>query len=112
MEDHMLKRYAVISLVVVALITIPLLARAQSERAPLPLVHVAINSRPEIAEVRIDGAFVGTTPLPYRLTPGVHKIEMTRHAFQNWSRELTVTAENGTSVTALMDESDAKPCPK
>jgi hypothetical protein len=62
--------------------------------------------------VRIDGAFVGTTPLPYRLAPGVHKIELQRRSYQTWSRDLTVATETPTNVTALLDEREAKPCPR
>ena len=108
----MLKKYGLLSLfVVLALLVIPLIASAQSERSEPRLVPVHFNSRPEWAEVRVDGAFVGTTPLPYRLTPGVHKIEMQRRSFQNWSRDLTVISEAPTNVTALLDEREAKPCP-
>ena len=107
----MLKKYGLLSLLVVlALLVIPLIASAQSERSEQRLVPVHFNSRPEWAEVRVDGAFVGTTPLPYRLTPGVHKIELQRRSYQSWSRDLTVS-ETPTNVTALLDEREAKPCP-
>jgi hypothetical protein len=97
--------------VAAALLVIPLIASAQSEKSEPRLVHVQFNSRPEWAEVPVDGAFVGTTPLTYRLTPGVHKIELQRRSYQSWSRELTVATETPTNVTALLEERDAKPCP-
>jgi PEGA domain-containing protein len=95
---------------IMALLLIPILASAQSEKAEQRLIGVHLNSRPEFAEVRVDGVFVGTTPLPYRLTPGVHKIEMARQRYQSWSRELFVNADVPTNVTALLDESAAKRC--
>jgi hypothetical protein len=111
-EDYMLKKYGILSLLVVAaLLVIPLIASAQSEKSEPRLVHVTFNSRPDWAEVRVDGAFVGTTPLPYKLTAGVHKIEMQRRSYQSWSRDLTVSSETPTNVTALLDEREAKPCP-
>ena len=73
-------------------------------------VGVTIDSRPDHAEVEIDGKFVGTTPLPYRLTPGEHKITLSRMHYSNWSRELTVTPEISTRVTAILDEAEKKPC--
>lgn len=75
-------------------------------------VTVLIDSRPEFAEVRVDGKFVGSTPLNYRLTPGVHKLELTRMRYGAWIRELTVTEGIPTRVVGLLDEpSAAKPCP-
>ena len=58
----MTKRIAVPVLIILAVAIIPLLASAQSSLPvdrPAQLVHVSIQSRPDIAEVRIDGAFVG-----------------------------------------------------
>lgn len=70
-----------------------------------PRVSVVIDSRPDHAEIRIDGKFVGTTPLSYRLPSGTHKIELVRAGFGPWFRELTVT-DTATRVVALL-QSDA-----
>ncbi len=106
------KQIRLIALVsTLALLLIPVIAAAQSEKTER-LIPVYFNSRPEFAEVRVDGVFVGTTPLPYRLTPGVHKIELSRQRFQPWTRELFVSADVPTNVTALLDERESKPCPK
>jgi PEGA domain-containing protein len=72
-------------------------------------VHVSINSRPEFAEIHVDGKFIGTTPLNYRLTPGVHRLELTRSRYSPWVRELFVS-DVPTGVTAILDESEQKPC--
>ncbi len=106
----MLKRIAVV--IALALLLTPLIASAQSEKSESRLIPVHFNSRPEFAEVRIDGVFVGTTPLPYRLTPGVHKIELARQRYQPWTRELSVSADVPTNVTALLDEHESRPCGK
>ncbi|HSP16705.1 MAG TPA: PEGA domain-containing protein [Thermoanaerobaculia bacterium] len=97
---------------ILALLLIPLAAAAQSEKTEPRLISVQFNSRPEFAEVRVDGVFVGTTPLPYRLSPGVHKIELSRQRYQSWTRELFVSADVPTNVTALLDERESKPCGK
>jgi hypothetical protein len=106
----MLKRIAVV--VVLGLLLIPLIASAEGEKSEQRLIGVHFNSRPDFAEVRVDGVFVGTTPLPYRLTPGVHKIEMARQRYQSWTRELFVSADVPTNVTALLEDRDSKPCSK
>ncbi len=102
-----------IAVVILALLFIPLFAFAQSETSDSPrLMGVHFDSQPGYAEVRVDGAFIGTTPLPYRLRPGVHKIEMTRRGFDTWTRELLVSTDSPTNVTAVLDGRDAKPCGK
>ncbi len=98
--------------VILALILVPLAASAQAEKKETSLVAVSFDSHPEIAEVRVDGVFVGTTPLPYRLTPGVHKIEMSRTGSQSWTRELFVNDRVPTRVTAVLEEREMKPCGK
>jgi PEGA domain len=72
-------------------------------------VPVHIDSRPDLAEVWIDGKFVGSTTLAFRLTPGEHKIELVRPRYASWTRTLTVLPDQPTRVAALMQESD-KPC--
>lgn len=75
--------------------------------APAPvateLVGVTFNSRPNPAEVYVNGAFIGTTPVGRKLPPGVHVIEIGGDRYQKWRRELTVTAGNPTQVTALLE---------
>lgn len=48
---------------------------------------VSIESRPDMAEVWVDGKFVGTTPLGYRLLPGDHKVELVRPRVMGQFRE-------------------------
>ena len=105
----MLKRITIGLLVVVAVTLIAFVASAQSESAA-PRVGVSIQSRPDFAEVRVDGAFVGTAPMNFRMTPGVHRLEISRSKYDTWSRDLTVVNDNPTSVVALLDASAAKPC--
>lgn len=87
-----------------------LIASSALAADPAP-VRIHIDSRPEYAEIRISGKFVGTTPLDYQLVPGDHKIELIRPRYKSWTRELTVTAEMPTKVTALLDPTEkADPC--
>jgi PEGA domain len=82
-----------------------------ADEAPIPprAVQVQIDSRPDMAEVWVDGKFIGSTHLTYRLTPGDHKLELVRPHYTTWSRTLTV-ADQPTRVAALMQETSDKPC--
>jgi hypothetical protein len=103
-------RKTVLPVLILLALTVPLIGQQQSN-APKGNVSILIDSRPDYAEIRIDGRFIGTTPLNYRLTPGVHKLELTRGHFNSWVRELTVTEGLPTRVTALLDSPAAeKPC--
>jgi hypothetical protein len=73
-------------------------------------VPVQIDSRPDLAEVWIDGKFIGSTHLSYRLTPGDHKIELVRPRYTAWSRTLTIMPEQPTRLAALLQETNEKPC--
>jgi hypothetical protein len=65
-------------------------------------VPVQFNSKPEHAELYIDGKFVGTTDVPLRLAAGEHVIEMKRDNYETWRRELWVSSDNPTRVTGLL----------
>ncbi len=70
---------------------------------PLVRVPVSILSRPEAADIYLDGKFVGSTDVEQRLSPGVHTIEIRREGYQSWRRELTVSQGNPTRVVALLE---------
>jgi hypothetical protein len=72
---------------------------------PTETVRVAIESDPPGADVSVDGAFVGNTPLPdFRLTPGQHDIELRKPGFATWVRRLTVARETPTNVRAALEK--------
>ena len=73
-------------------------------------VNVVLDSRPDNAEIQLDGKFIGTTPVNYRLTPGVHRLEIIRGRYNAWARDLSVNAGNPTHVTALLQETAQQPC--
>ena len=106
----MLRKISV-ALAVFALL-VPLLALGQTDKPEPRLIPVHFDSQPAFAEIRVDGVFIGTAPLQYRLAPGVHKIELTRRGFQTWQRELFVSADAPTNVTALLEDHAVKPCGK
>ena len=74
--------------------------------AQLVRVPVSIISKPDPADVYINGKFVGSTDFEQRLAPGVHTIEIRREGYGSWRRELTVTNGNPTRVVALLSKSE------
>jgi hypothetical protein len=68
------------------------------------LVTVTFESQPSRAELYVDGALIGSTDLSYRLTPGVHAIEMRREGFAPWQRQLTVRAGSSTRLAAILEK--------
>lgn len=87
----------------------PLLFAADAQPASRT-VAVVFDSHPDVAEVWVDGKFIGSTHLAYRLTPGDHKIELVRPHFTTWSRTLTVNVDQPTRVAAIMQDTNEKPC--
>lgn len=69
------------------------------------LVTVFFESRPDRAELYIDGRLVGSTDLNYHLTPGVHTIEVRKEGFEMWRRELTVSPGVATKLSAMLTKS-------
>ena len=96
-------------LLLLLLLLTPILLAADAPNKPRPMT-VQIDSRPDLAEVWLDGKFVGSTPLAYRVAPGDHKIELVRPRYASWTRTLTVMPDQPTRVAALLQESNEKPC--
>jgi len=72
------------------------------------LVPVAIESEPEGADVYLDGAFVGSTPLPsYGIAAGEHVLEVSKAGFAKWNRKLLVTVGVPTRVKATLEPATA-----
>lgn len=64
-------------------------------RLDITPARIEVVSRPEGAEVSLDGKVVGTTPLQLPMTPGRHEIRIHRPGFVELSRE--VVAVRGVS---------------
>lgn len=81
----------------------PLAGSTPLNAPPVEKVRVAIDSEPSGADVNVDGAFVGNTPLPeFKLTPGQHDIEVKKLGFATWTRRITVVADTPTNVRATL----------
>jgi len=103
-------RKTILPILLLLALTVPLIGQepATSDKSYTPVV---IDSRPDYAEIQIDGKFVGTTPLSYRLTAGVHRVALTRQRYSSWVRDLVVTNGIPTRVGALLEQTSAQnPC--
>ena len=68
---------------------------------------VSIESQPSDADVFIDGAFVGNTPLPnYGLSAGDHEIEVSKSGFKKWTRRLRISPGVPTRLNASLERLD------
>ncbi len=93
------------------MLTAPLIGEEPATAAKSRSVSVYIDSRPDFAEIQVDGKFIGTTPLNYRLTPGMHRVTLTRSRFAPWTRDLLVTDGIPTRVAGLLEQTTAQnPC--
>jgi hypothetical protein len=62
---------------------------------------VSIRSKPDQADLIIDGKYVGSTPSVLQLSPGEHSILIEKAQFTPWKRIISVSA--GTAVTVNAD---------
>jgi hypothetical protein len=91
------------SAVEVALVPVAPSVSAADVPVSTATVEVAISSSIDNADVFIDDHFVGNTPLPnYRLYPGSHKIEVKAAGYETWTREMTITPNAATRVSAQL----------
>jgi PEGA domain len=74
--------------------------------ASVNTVNVAIESRPDSAEIYVAGKFIGTTPMVARLLPGDHAIEVRHPERAAWKRELTVLPDSPARVMALLTRAE------
>jgi hypothetical protein len=63
-------------------------------------VRCNFSSTPSGADINIDGKYVGNTPSQIGVTTGTHVVVITLSGFDQWKRELTVTADSAVNVTA------------
>ena len=101
MRNKRLIRNAALALIAVSLL-VATVSFAGTDNVSSPRVPVQFVSRPDYADLYIDGKFVGSTDLALRIAPGEHVVEVKRAGYDTWRRELIVTPENPTRVAALL----------
>jgi hypothetical protein len=62
-----------------------------AEAKPTERTKVNITSRPDGADIEIDGAFMGNAPSVVELAPGEHSISLKKSGFKPWERKLKVS---------------------
>ncbi len=65
---------------------------------------VQVTSKPESAEVWVDGNFVGNTPAKLNLVPGKHKVKVSLQGYVDWEREIEVLSESDVGLTAVLEK--------
>ena len=62
---------------------------------------VILTATPENADVSVDGNFVGNAPVNLKLTPGKHSVAVSAKGYQEFTREISVSA--GSEVRLVAD---------
>jgi hypothetical protein len=75
------------------------LAKATNGRSKFVL---QISSTPDGAQIQIDAAIVGVTPLNLSVASGKHEISITKSGYSDWTRTLDVNV-NTTRVEAVLE---------
>lgn len=65
---------------------------------------VTIKSVPDGGEITVDDKFIGTTPSTIQLTPGEHKIAVSKSGFKTWERIMTVNANGSINLNAELEK--------
>lgn len=78
-------------------------ARKEALAARTDLATVNIRSKPDGAEILINGAFMGYAPAALRLRSGEHQLKLTSPGKAPWERVLVVTPGGITNVQATLE---------
>jgi hypothetical protein len=64
---------------------------------------VTIKSDPDSAEITVDDKFVGTTPSTIKLSPGEHRVVVSKAGFKPWERSMTVNPNGNINLMAGLE---------
>jgi hypothetical protein len=67
-------------------------ATAESGAAPESKATLAIDSKPQGADIELDGNFAGNTPSSIGVTPGEHTIKISKDGYKHWERKIKTTS--------------------
>ncbi len=65
---------------------------------------VSIKSTPEGADVSSDGNFMGNAPASLKLSPGKHTVKVSLTGYNDWTREITVSAGSELQLNAVLEK--------
>ena len=64
--------------------------------------RITVHSDPAGAEIYVDGKFCGSTPSTLQMTEGNHLISVRSAGFQNWDRDMQLSAGSDISLDARL----------
>ena len=78
--------------------------RPQNPATPPTSGSLAVDSRPAGAQVFVDGALAGTTPLSLpQINAGDHAIRLERDGYRRWSSSVRIISGERNRVTASLE---------
>lgn len=95
-------RAIALAIIAVSLLATVSFADVQQPQQRETRVPVHFISRPDYADLYVDGQFVGSTDVSLRLPAGVRTVEIKREGYETWRRELVLSSENPTRVAAVL----------
>jgi len=81
---------------------VPGLANVRTVKEAEGTGSVAVASTPDAADITVDGNFVGNTPATLKLAAGKHTVKVTLAGYQDWTREIEVSAGSDLKLNAAM----------
>lgn len=67
-------------------------------------VKCSFSSTPSGADITLDGKYVGSTPSVIDVSTGKHAVAVTMPGFQQWKRDLTISAGSELTVNAVLQK--------
>ena len=95
-------RAVALALIAVSLLATVTFADVQPPQQRESRVPVHFISRPDYADLYVDGKFVGSTDVSLRLPAGVRTVEIKRDGYETWRRELVLSSDNPTRVAVVL----------
>jgi PEGA domain len=80
--------------------TTPAVPAAENEAC-----SVFVKSTPSGADIEVDGNFMGNTPSDLKLSPGEHKIAVSKNGFTSWERTMKINAGGNVTLNPTLEKS-------
>jgi hypothetical protein len=74
----------------------------QETKTVQPATTVSVSSTPSLADILVDGKYMGSTPSTIHLTAGSHNVLIQASTFADWERVITVTEGGSITVNAVL----------
>lgn len=81
-------------------------ASTQSATSKDAVGTVMLITKPEGADVYVDGQFYGNSPATLKLKPGKHTIQVKASGYKDWSREVSTDSASEAHLTAVLEKTN------